>query len=211
MKSISYAVPVCNELNELKNLTQYLLKYKSPLDEVVILVDETNHTQEVKDYVELFAEENMDANVIRAYHHLDKNFAKHKNYLNSLCSGDWIFQLDADEYPDEYLMQGIPYMIENNPEVEAYWVSRINTVSGLTSEHIEKWGWQVNREGWVNFPDRQMRLYKNSPNIEWQGKVHEQLIGYNKFGQMPSNPEYCIHHPKSIERQEKQNKFYDTI
>ena len=208
---VSYAIPVCNEIEEIKNLTKYLLKWKSPEDEIVILVDELNHSQEVKDYVETFAEECIDNNVIRAYHPLDKNFAKHKNYLNSLCSGDWILQLDADEYPDDYLMQAIPYMIDNNPDIEAYWLARINTVTGLTAEHIAQWGWQVDREGWVNFPDPQMRLYKNSPNIKWQGKVHEKLIGYSKFGQMPTNPEYCLHHPKSIERQEKQNKFYDTI
>ena len=208
---ISYAIPVCNEVEEIKNLTKYLLKWKSPEDEIVILVDETNHTQEVKDYVEAFAEECIDDNVIRAYHPLNKNFAEHKNYLNSLCSGDWILQLDADEYPDDYLMEAIPYVILNNPDVEAYWLSRINTVSGLTQEHIAKWGWQVNDKGWINFPDHQMRLYKNSPDIKWIKPVHERLVGYKKFGHMPGNPEYCLHHPKSIERQERQNKFYDTI
>ena len=208
---ISYAIPVCDEIEEIQNLTQYLLKHKSEEDEIVILVDETNHSQEVKDYIETFAEECMDDNVIRAYHALNKNFAKHKNYLNSLCSGDWIFQLDADEYPDEYLMEAIPWVIRQNPEVEAYWLSRINTVSGITDEHISKWRWQVNQKGWINFPDYQMRLYKNSPDIKWTKPVHEKLVGYKKFGHMPSNPEYCLLHPKSIERQERQNKFYDTI
>jgi len=208
---ISYAIPVCTEIEEIKNLTSYLLKHKSKEDEIVILVDESNHTQEVKDYVEIFAEENMDANVIRAYHSLNKDFGIHKNYLNSLCSGEWILQLDADEYPDDYLMQAIPWFINEHPDVEAYWVSRINTVSGLTREHVAKWQWNVNDKEWVNFPDPQLRLYKNSNEIKWEGKVHERLIGYKKFAHMPSNPEYCLHHPKSIERQERQNAFYDTI
>lgn len=208
---ISYAIPVCTEIEEIKNLTSYLLKYKSEEDEIVILVDESNHTQEVKDYVEIFAEENMDANVIRAYHSLNKDFGTHKNYLNSLCSGEWILQLDADEYPDDYLMEAIPWFINEHPDVEAYWVSRINTVTGLTKEHVAKWRWNVNDKEWVNFPDPQLRLYKNSNDINWEGKVHERLIGYKKFAHMPSNPEYCLHHPKSIERQERQNAFYDTI
>ena len=208
---ISYAIPVCTEIEEIKNLTSYLLKHKSKEDEIVILVDESNHTQEVKDYVEIFAEENMDANVIRAYHSLNKDFGIHKNYLNSLCSGEWILQLDADEYPDDYLMQAIPWFINEHPDVEAYWVSRINTVTGLTKEHVAKWRWNVNDKEWVNFPDPQLRLYKNSNDINWEGKVHERLIGYKKFAHMPSNPEYCLHHPKSIERQERQNAFYDTI
>ena len=208
---ISYAIPVCNEIDEIQNLTSYLLKHKSKSDEIVILVDESNYTQEVKDYVELFAEENIDDNVIRSYHSLNKDFATHKNYLNSLCSGEWILQLDADEYPDDYLMEAIPWMINQNPDVEAYWLSRINTVKGITDMHISKWNWQVNNKGWVNFPDPQLRLYKNSNEIKWQGNVHERLIGYKKFAHMPNNPEYCLHHPKSIERQERQNAFYDTI
>ena len=208
---ISYAIPVCNEIDEIKNLTSYLLKHKSKDDEIIILVDQHNFTPEVRDYVETFAEECEDQNVFRAYHGLNKNFAAHKNYLNSLCSGDWILQLDADEYPDDYLMEAIPWMINQNPDVEAYWLSRINTVTGITNEHISKWRWQVNNKGWINFPDEQLRLYKNSDEIKWEGKVHERLIGYKKFAHMPSNPEYCLHHPKSIERQERQNAFYDTI
>jgi cellulose synthase/poly-beta-1,6-N-acetylglucosamine synthase-like glycosyltransferase len=208
---ISYAIPVCNELEEIQNLTQYLLKHKSEEDEIIVLIDQHNFTPGVRDYIETFAEECEDQNVFRAYHALNKDFANHKNYLNSLCSGEWILQLDADEYPDDYLMEAIPWMINQNPDVEAYWLSRINTVKGITDEHISKWNWQVNNKGWVNFPDPQLRLYKNSNEIKWEGKVHERLIGYKKFAHMPSNPEYCLHHPKSIERQERQNAFYDTI
>ena len=129
-----------------------------------------------------------------------------------MCGGDWIFLIDADEYPDEYLCTALPWMIENNPDVEAYWVSRINTVSGLTPEHVAKWGWNVNNRGWVNFPDKQLRIYKNDPDrIKWVKPVHEQLIGYNQFADLPGNEEYCLFHPKDIKRQERQNKFYETL
>ncbi len=129
-----------------------------------------------------------------------------------MCDGDWIFLIDADEYPDEYLCTALPWMVENNPEVEAYAVSRINTVSGLTTEHVQKWGWNVNDRGWVNFPDRQMRIYKNDPNrIKWINPVHEQLTGFSKFSSLPGNEEYCLYHPKDIKRQERQNKFYETL
>jgi glycosyltransferase involved in cell wall biosynthesis len=211
---ISYAIPVCTEIKEIQNLIKYLLKWRRDRrdeDEIVILVDEDNSTQEVRDYIEIVAEECIDQNLHRYYHSLNKDFATHKNFLNSKCTGDWIFQLDADEYPDEYLIGAIPWVINQNPDVEAYWVSRINTVKGITEEHIQKWNWNVDERGWINFPDPQLRLYKNSSKIKWKGKVHERLTGYKKFGSMPSNPEYCLHHPKSIERQESQNKFYDTI
>ena len=103
-------------------------------------------------------------------------------------------------------------LIERNPEVEAYWVSRINTVNGLTSEHVRKWGWNVDNRGWVNFPDKQMRIYKNDPDrIKWTRPVHEQLVGYRKYASLPSNEEYCLHHPKDIKRQKRQNDFYEKI
>ena len=209
---ISYAIPVWNELEEIQNITKYILENRREGDELVIVVDEENATQEVRDFVETLAEECIDDNVVRHYHPLKKDFAKHKNFLSSKCTGDWIFQLDADEYPHEYLMTAIPWVIENNPEVEAFWLARINTVSGIKQEHIDKWRWQVNDKGWINFPDYQMRLYKNDPErIKWTKPVHEQLVGFSKFGHMPANEGYCIIHPKSIGRQEQQNEFYDKI
>ena len=106
----------------------------------------------------------------------------------------------------------MPWIINENPEVEAYWVSRINTVNGLTQDHVNKWGWIVDNKGRVNFPDKQMRIYKNDPErIKWTRPVHEQLIGYTKFASLPSNEEYCLHHPKDIKRQERQNDFYEKI
>lgn len=208
---ISYAIPVCTEREEIENLVEYLLKTKSADDEIIILIDETNTNREVQDYVEIVAQECEDQNVVRAYHPLNGDFATHKNYLNSLCSGDWIFQLDADEFPDDYLMTMAPAILAANPDVDAYWVARINTVSGITDAHIKKWGWQLSHGNRINFPDFQLRLYRNKPEIKWTRKVHEQLVGYKKFAQLPVNDEYCLHHPKSIERQEQQNKFYDTL
>ncbi len=205
---ISYAIPVCNEHEELQRLLEYLIKYKRSEDEIVVLCDEGNTTQEVLDVL------NTHKSVIANIDHnpLNKDFAQQKNYLTKMCTGDWVFLIDADEYPDDYLCSSLAAMIEQNPEVEAYWVSRINTVSGLTNEHIAKWGWNVDNNGRVNFPDRQLRIYKNDPErIKWTKPVHEQLIGYTKFAALPDNEEYCLHHPKDIKRQEKQNEFYGTI
>jgi hypothetical protein len=28
---------------------------------------------------------------------------------------------------------------------------------------------------------------------------------------LPSEEEYCLHHPKTIDKQEKQNSYYDTL
>ena len=142
---------------------------------------------------------------------LNNNFAAFKNNLKDNCSGDYIFQIDADEYPEEYLMSTIEWIITNNPKTDIFWVPRINTVTGLTQEHIDKWGWNVCNKGRVNFPDYQCRILKNIKRIKWKNKVHEVLTGYKTESQLPANSEFCIHHPKTIERQEKQNNFYSKI
>ena len=210
---ISYAIPVCNEHKELERLLDFLELNLRKEDEVVVQCDKGNTTPEV--YKVINSEKYSDGfreqfKVVEFP--LNGNFSLFKNNLTKNCTGDWVFQLDADEYPHEYLFTAIPWMIENNPEVEAFWLARINTVSGIRQEHIDKWRWQVNDRDWINFPDYQMRLYKNDPErIKWTKPVHEQLVGFKKFGHMPGNEDYCIIHHKDIKRQEKQNEFYNTI
>tara|TARA_Y100000361_G_scaffold109482_1_gene99405 strand:+ start:85 stop:723 length:639 start_codon:yes stop_codon:yes gene_type:complete len=210
---ISYAIPVCNEHEELERLLDFLVKNLRKEDEIVVQCDQGNTTPEVYEVLNLFQAPDGYINPLTVIEFpLNGDFASFKNNLTENCTGDWIFQLDADEYPNEYLFTAIPWMIENNPEVEAFWLARINTVSGITQDHINKWGWQVNDRDWINFPDYQMRLYKNDPKrIKWTKPVHEQLIGFKKFGHMPGNEEYCIIHHKDIKRQENQNKFYSTL
>lgn len=207
---ISYAITVCNEVEEIQRLLDFLLKHKREQDSITVLVDITKAPDELISLLGQYESHYADHITIWK-DKFNNHFANWKNKLGSYCVGDWIFQIDADEYPDEYLISMIQHIIESNPEVDAYWVPRINTVQGLTQEHVKKWGWRVDEYKRVNFPDYQLRLYKNSPDIKWSRKVHEQLIGYKKFGYLPVNEEYCLHHPKTIERQEKQNKFYDTL
>ena len=209
---ISYATLVHNERDEIERLLTYLIKYKSVEDEIVIMLDSQNATKEVRDYVEDFVLSHKDDHyIVLCSHPLKKDFAKHKNYLSEQCSKDWIFLIDADEYPDEYLIDMLPTIIKNNPEVEAFWVPRINQVDGITGQHMAMWGWNANDRGWINFPDYQMRLYKNEKHIKWTKPVHEQLIGFKQYGKLPANEEFCLWHPKDIKRQEVQNKLYDTI
>ena len=202
---VSYAIPVCNERDEIERLVTFLVKHRDPEDEIVVLFDETNGTKSVENFLD------TQDSIILHKKPFKGDFAEHKNALNKYCTGDWIFQLDADEYPDDYLMKSFRYIIDTNPDVQAFWVPRINTVQGLKSTHVNKWRWAVDAKGRVNFPDFQMRLYVNDPKVRWSGRVHEQLTGYSKFAHLPSNDEFCIHHPKTIERQVRQNKLYDSL
>ena len=128
-----------------------------------------------------------------------------------MCSGDYIFQIDADEYPNEHFIENLPSILEHNSAVELYAISRVNTVEGLTQEHIQKWGWNVDNNGWVNWPDFQTRIYKNIPDIKWKNKVHERLEGHKEFAYLPMEEEWSLYHPKTIDRQEKQNNYYSTL
>jgi len=139
------------------------------------------------------------------------DFASYKNNLKNHANGIFIFQVDADEIPNEYLVENIHQLLEYNKDVDLFFVPRINTVEGLTDMHVKKWGWKLNEHGWVNFPDYQTRIYRRTSEIEWTGKVHERIIGYNTLSVLPIDEEYCLYHHKEIERQERQNNYYETL
>ena len=205
---ISYAVTVKDEFVEIQNLLQKLITLKQPQDEIVVLWDSKNGDKEVETYLRKM---NSEKSYFNWYpYEFDGHFANLKNELTKQCSGDYIFQIDADEYPHETLMDNIHSILESN-DVDVILVPRVNTVEGLTPQHIQKWGWSVDERGWVNFPDPQWRIYKNSENIRWENKVHEKLVGYDTISNLPWAEELSLYHPKQIERQEKQNEYYDTL
>jgi hypothetical protein len=205
---ISYAITVCNEFLEIQRLVHFLLKHKRMQDNIVILYDEANGDPEIEAFLRSHSQ-----NGEFAWHKgkFDRHFADWKNKLTSLCNGDYIFQIDADEYPSEDLIQALPEIIELNPEMDIYLVPRINTVEGLTPEHIAKWGWNVTDTGWVNWPDFQWRIWRNVPEIKWVNKVHERLDGFKTYTMLPDVEYFALYHPKTIDKQEKQNSYYDTL
>lgn len=205
---ISYAITVCNEFEEIRKLVNFLLLNKREEDEIIILFDYNNGTTEVLDFLR---EKSVGEKIIFYKERFSNHFADWKNKLTEYCSGDYIFQIDADEIPHKLLMINLPIILENNPDHEVYLVPRVNTVEGLTESHIKKWGWQVNDKGWVNYPDYQYRIWKNKPEIKWKNKVHEVLEGHKNFTSLPSQEELSLYHPKTIERQEKQNEYYNTL
>jgi hypothetical protein len=210
MINITYAITVCNELEEITKLIDFLNNRIDKDDEILIQYDEDSATDPIKNYLKIISQlHNTNIKVIGFP--LSKDFASYKNNLKNHAKGMFIFQIDADEIPSEYLMENIKDILDYNKDVDLFFVPRVNTVAGLTNEHIKKWNWQVNDLGWVNFPDYQTRLYRRTSEIEWQGKVHERIIGYNTLSVLPAEEQYCLYHPKKIDRQEKQNAYYDTI
>ena len=209
MVNVTYAITVCNEIEEITKLVNFLHPRIQSDDEILIQYDEGGVTDDVMGYLRIINQLHDNINVIGFP--LNKDFATYKNNLKNHAKGIFIFQIDADEIPSEYLIENMHDFLEANLDIDLFFVPRVNTVEGLTNEHIQKWRWNVNENGWVNWPDVQTRIYRRTSEIEWVGKVHERIRGYNTMSYLPFDEQFALYHPKGIERQERQNELYDTI
>ena len=204
---LSYAITVCDEFVEIQKLIPFLLKHKRHEDEIVVLYDSKNGSKSIETFLRA-----KSINGEFSWHmgEFGGHFANWKNKLTDYCSGDYIFQIDADEMPTTYMLDMIPEVLTHN-DIDILKVPRINTVEGLTQEHVDNWNWNVNNRGWVNFPDFQWRIYKNNNSIKWVNQVHEVLVGYRTISYLPTLEEWCLVHNKTIKKQEQQNKLYEEL
>lgn len=212
---ISYLITCHNETKELLDLIE---KFKShihnnaPNDEVVIL-DDFSTNEDTKKI--LYTANTYGFTVVQ--HALNKNFAEHKNHGSKRCVGDYIVQLDADEYLWPSFLENMRELLESNPTVELYRVPRVNIVRGATPQDAAMWGWDLSRlpefgevpiVNWSH-GDYQSRIYKNSLKIQWHKPLHETIVGAEFVSQLPREVEWSIIHDKTIERQKAQNTFYN--
>lgn len=209
---ISYCITVYNEAIYIKNLIDTIFSFLHKDDEIVVVQTHKDINDKNTDYYEQIASY-LRSNSQIIYHtfHFKHNFSELKNYVSSLATKPYILNLDADETISDITVESLKKAIADNKNIELFYLPRINIVDGLTQEDIKKWSWQLNENGWVNWPDYQPRLYKNSSDIKWEGNVHETIIGYKHRAIFPAIPEYAIMHHKTIDRQRCQNAFYDTI
>ena len=208
MSTISFAITAHNEHAELKHLLDQLVSIVRSDDEIMVQLDSTA-TPEVKKVAEKYGI-GHDFEYHRIFSSLNGDFASFKNTAKRHCTRDWVFFIDADEYLSDGLKDNIHDLLEMNKGlVDVIALPRINTVEGLTRDHIDKWRWFVDDNGWVNYPDYQMRICANKPEIMYINKVHERLTGWKTIANLPEG--YDLIHPKTIERQEKQNALYNTL
>ena len=215
MVTVSYAILVNDEYEEIQKLVQFLFGNWKAGDEIVIVQDykgsadeQTENGQLVSEYLRRLTIRN---NFTFFQHPLDHDFSQQKNYLNSKCTKDYIFNIDTDEMLTEDLMANLHAIIEMNSDSDIFGVPRVNRVEDITQEHIDKWGWRVDENGKINWPDFQFRIYKNNNIIKWERPVHEYLTGYKKFGTLPEDVGLALQHYKKIAKQEKQNELYQNI
>lgn len=209
---ISFAITVCNEAEEIKRLLDILYKFKRADDEVVVQGDAGKVTREVVSVLHQYISKGLQY----LEYPLRNDFSAFKNNLMKNCTGSWCFFIDADEYPHENLVRCLPELIDfmEYENIELLRIPRVNTVEGITEDWIRKWRWNVRRidgADVINFPDYQMRLVKNIDTIFWINRVHEVLTGFSTFSELPLDFEWSLFHPKTLEKQIKQNSYYDSI
>ncbi len=209
---ITYGITVCDEVEEIYDLLDYLYSNIDNNDEVIILRDMDKTTDAVTKVINQQISLYKPNQVKVVESSLNGDFSTFKNNLIEHATGDYLFQIDADEIPNQFLIDNIKPILKINPGIDCLYVPRVNKVNGLTPQHILKWKWRVDSEKRVNFPDPQMRIFKLNQGIKWKNKVHEVLDGYKSITTLPYDDEsFCLIHIKSIEKQEKQNNFYETI
>jgi len=205
---VSYGITVYNEEDELNRLLNILIHKTDVEDEIVVCVD--GDDDGVRFVLDSWVQEFAHAKMIKVYQRaLNKDFAAQKNSVIENSTGDYIFHIDADEYPNEILLSQIKEILEMNDGIDLIWIPRVNTINGMRKEHIQRWGWKVDKQGWVNYPDYQPRLFRNDKSIRWERPLHELITGCKTYSHLPPQEELSLYHPKTIEKQEQQNMFYN--
>lgn len=205
---ISFAICTHNEGDYIQSLLNQLVPFCNETGDEIVVVDDNSTDEFTVSILNAYA---TSGDIKLFTHALNNDFASHKNFLTEQCTGDYIFQVDADETLNPTLLQYIHDVVDNNPDIDLYLIPRVNVVTGLTDDDIARWGWRVNEQGWVMFPDYQTRLYRNVPDIKWEGNVHERIVGYKTMAPLPAEEDWSLYHIKDIERQRKQNDYYATI
>ncbi len=138
--------------NEEERMEECLKHIRPYLDHILVVDGEsTDKTVEI-------AKEYADRVEVRPF---SGSFAEEKNYARTLVPKDcgWIFWCDADERFDNGFLRKIKENLEDaeNYHQVCFRFPRINLPDGK------------------DWPDYQVRLIRNSRDIEWRGKVHEVL------------------------------------
>lgn len=201
---VSYLITSHNETNSLEKLLSTLIKFKGDDHEIVLIDDYSDNLETIS----IIQKYKLDIRIY--YRKLDCDYGTHKNFGIEQCMGKWIFQLDADEYPTNVLLDNIDEILKLNDNTEVIWLPRLNIFNGVTDVDIKTWGWQY-KDGLINFPDFQSRIFKNVSNIRYKRRLHEKVEGYKSYMFIPPQKDIAIIHEKTIEKQRETNLNYNKL
>ncbi len=171
---ITYIILLKDEIEQVKSLVTHILNYKHSADSILILAEQDSTPSAFFDFYD-------DPQIRIEPYTFSGDFAEMRNYATDLCDSAWVFHIDADEVPNENLVEGIHTHIETiqkeHSEVEVMRVPRINHITGLTEEIIEKYSMDANLtpEHWFHWPDFQPRIHRTTSNIKWIFPIHETI------------------------------------
>ena len=205
--SVCFAITVCDEYEELRNLLNAIIPYVCANDEILIQGDEGNTTEKVKNVI---AEYSKSITKFVEFP-LNHNFGEYKSHLAKQTNCQYIFQIDADELPNPYLMRHLHRILYNN-KLDLIRIARINLMIE-DNENFILWD-NYNRHKNIsplNFPDYQRRIYRNSPTISWTHTIHEKIIGFKTVAYLPPKPKYSLLHCKHWKKQiERDNQIFNV-
>jgi hypothetical protein len=201
---ISFLITASDETEELKQNLKIINIFKELNDEVIILLDQDKFNEEILE----IAKKNSDRTIFKC---LNFNFSEFKNFGISECKYSNIFHVDADEVLNGFLISYIRKIISNNKEISGIHIPRINLIEGASEKDLENLKFSFNEKKWINWPDYQPRFINRDSNINFVNKVHETFSDFSKNIFLEAHPAFAILHIKSLEKQIKQNKLYESI
>ncbi len=207
MMRISYAILSHNEGASLATLLAAIRRPSRAFAWEIVIVDDFSDDPLTREI--LAAEEYAGSKIIK--HALGGDFGAQKNVLTEQCSCDYVFNLDADELPPTRLVAQADVYCRREPDVDVFELPRLNTVADATDADLLAWGKTRNALGHIDWPDWQQRLYRRTPSLRWQGRVHEKLVGYRKLLRFPAEPGFAIMHAKTRAQQATAHARYKTL
>lgn len=138
MKLFSFVIGTHNEGPQILEAVRSITRSNLDCEYEIILVDDVSTDPETIRVLDRLSSE---GHMVYTKKFLG-NFADHKNFMNSLCDGYWIINLDADER----IFQNIdllPEVLESNPDIELLYVPRANIVYNITADHLTRWNWKI--------------------------------------------------------------------
>lgn len=193
LPSICYAVTASDEEEELSLLLNQLSRYVRAEDEILLLLDSSSVTSQVKAVVDSYRDK-IDTLIESP---LEQDFARFKNHIIAHTEKDYIFQIDADELLSPYLIENLPSYLWANADVEMFRIARINLLIDddkplITWHELSS----VKEEDYINFPDYQYRIFKNKTQVRWIRSLHEILSGYKTYSYLPKDKALSLLHSK---------------
>ncbi len=168
--------------NEEKYLDQCLKSVVAVADEIIFV--DTGSTDRTLEIARKYTDKIW-------IHPWQDSFSEARNHYLNYATGEWIFQIDADE---ELVQEDIPNLLEavRDREVDGIMVQIVSKFSGGKSEAVHS----------------VERLFRNNGVIHYEGRVHNRVVGMTNARVYPIR---MLHYGYDINQVQTEKKFARTV